>query len=759
MAFNPKHLRMFIAGAGVLLLAVVIGFYSYAKYKVGQEIRDIPKKLGIDVQQSTQGFTFSKSEGGKTLFSISAGKAVQYKQGQRAQLENVRIIVFGEADEYDQIFGKVFAYDPQSGEVTAEGEVLIDLQAQGKPGADPLKNAEKGRVHFRTSGLSFNQKTGFAQTKEKIEFTIPQAAGSARGAMYDSRKRSLELGADVRLATTDHAAGSKLAPTRINAGHASIQDRPLRAVLSQVRMEQETRSMNADEVTITLRDDNTVENVLASGNVTAEARGKTTSSLRAQRADFEFTAANLLKRTVLAGAVSVHATGASPLDGAAGRVVIGFTGRNDIAKVQASESVRFEQKGANQQFTAVRASAVDFFFVGKSQLLRAVTIGAAQIDLQQAGSSQRSTITASGFEASFAGSNRLQTLTGSPSAKLVTTTPGQPDRVVSGNKMVAGFDNRSGAKMSIRNLEVQGKVDYREGSRSATAESGRFSPSDDTLYLEGSPRAQDDGSGFIVAARSLRLNRKTGELTGQGEVKATYRQLKTANSGSMLAGTDSIHATGESVVANRNTGGARFMGGARLWQGANMVQAPTIVFEKDRRALTATGSGSSRVQTVFVQTDKTGKQVPVQISSTKLVYVDADRKGHFEGAVKVQLPDTTLTAARVDVLLKAKAAGPSGAASQVEEILATGDEGGNVVIEQQNPVRKAVGERLLYAAGESKFVLTGAPGNPPSIFDAERGNLTGDSLTFYTRDDRVHVGSGDSSRTVTRTRIKDESKP
>jgi lipopolysaccharide export system protein LptA len=80
-------------------------------------------------------------------------------------------------------------------------------------------------------------------------------------------------------------------------------------------------------------------------------------------------------------------------------------------------------------------------------------------------------------------------------------------------------------------------------------------------------------------------------------------------------------------------------------------------------------------------------------------------------------------------------------------------------MEQQNPVRKVTGQRLIYTASEGKFVMTGEPGKPPSIFDAERGNITGDSLTFYTHDDRVQIGSSESSRTVTRTRIKDKSKP
>ncbi|MGZ3356867.1 MAG: hypothetical protein ACXVBO_18700, partial [Isosphaeraceae bacterium] len=85
-------------------------------------------------------------------------------------------------------------------------------------------------------------------------------------------------------------------------------------------------------------------------------------------------------------------------------------------------------------------------------------------------------------------------------------------------------------------------------------------------------------------------------------------------------------------------------------------------------------------------------------------------------------------------------AGPS----QLERIVAEG----HVVI--QEPNRRATGDRLLYTASEGKFVMTGGP---PSIFDAERGKITGGSLTFFNRDDRVLVESSNSSPTVTQTRV------
>jgi lipopolysaccharide export system protein LptA len=72
----------------------------------------------------------------------------------------------------------------------------------------------------------------------------------------------------------------------------------------------------------------------------------------------------------------------------------------------------------------------------------------------------------------------------------------------------------------------------------------------------------------------------------------------------------------------------------------------------------------------------------------------------------------------------------------------------DVVIQQPN--RRADGQKLVYTAADDKFVLTGGP---PSIFDAEQGKITGVSLTFFRRDDRVLVEGEASTPVVTTTRV------
>src|ERR1700742_915317 len=137
MALNPRRLRLWFAVGIVLLVLIVAGFYLrgyYTRYLVARAIQHKIEKLGIDVQQSADQFSLSKSEGGRTLFTVHAAKAIQVTSG-RAELHDVNIVVYGNSgNRFDQIYGKSFEYDPKSGIVRAEGEVHIDLQgvAQGE---------------------------------------------------------------------------------------------------------------------------------------------------------------------------------------------------------------------------------------------------------------------------------------------------------------------------------------------------------------------------------------------------------------------------------------------------------------------------------------------------------------------------------------------------------------------------------------------------------------------------------------------------
>src|SRR5438105_327532 len=86
MAFDPRRLRKWFALGAIFIALVAAAFYGYNKIRawtITQAAKQAGKKLGVDVQQSAQGWTISKSEGGRTLFTVRASNAMTYKQGGR----------------------------------------------------------------------------------------------------------------------------------------------------------------------------------------------------------------------------------------------------------------------------------------------------------------------------------------------------------------------------------------------------------------------------------------------------------------------------------------------------------------------------------------------------------------------------------------------------------------------------------------------------------------------------------------------------
>jgi lipopolysaccharide export system protein LptA len=771
---NVSRLRYWFAAATILIVVVVAGFYVYARYRFFSAVKDVPAKLGVEIQQSTDTFSLSKSEGGRTLFTIRASKALQYKQGGRAELHNVSIVVYGrESNRFDQIYGDDFEYDPQSGNVVAKGVVHIDLEANPQPEAHPELGPPgelKNPIHLKTSGLVFNQKSGLAKTDEEIAFQIPQASGSARGAYYDSKSNTLTLASDINVQTSGPGA------TKVTARHGLITKDPRRAVLDNVVVERSDSTMTAHKATLFLRDDNSLERVLADGDVDTKAPGETGLTTHSPRAEFFMNTKNQMRSAVMTGGVTFETTGANHILGNAGRVVTDFGSDVKVQTVHASEGVRILQKPSSAPATVIASSphlvrakardtskapddvveltamAMDFFVKGGRVLDRAETLGSGQITIVPQGPQARlgsgpTVVSAGKFTAEF-NSNRLSGIHGGLGTRVVQTTPGQADRISTSDRLEAAFDRTGG----ISGFVQQGNFQYHEGqpgakvNRAAWADKATYSNASQTLILEGSPRVTDGG--MATTAQSIRLNRATGDAEAQNSVKTTYSELAPHSGGALLASGDPVHVTAAKMVFTRSTGIARYTGDARLWQGANIVEAPSINFDRDKRAMEAQSTANKAVTTILVQQDKKGNLVPVNVSAARLFYADQQRQVRFEGGVTMRSTDGTVTADHVTVLLKSREAATASKAvappSQVDRIVAEG----HVLIQQPN--RRGTGEKLVYTANDGRFVMTGGP---PQIVDAQQGTVTGAALTFYSHDDKVLVEGGGSNRAVTTTRV------
>jgi lipopolysaccharide export system protein LptA len=748
MPLSISRLRRWFAVAAITVMLAVAGVYFYARYRMQNALKQVPEKIGLEIKQSATGFTVSKSEQGHTLFKIQASKAVQFQQGGQAHLHDVTITVYGrDSSRYDRIYGSDFLYDQQSGNVTAKGEVQIDLEANPEGLLNPDQTTPKdlkNPIHLRTSGLVFNQKSGDAHTNERVDFQLPQATGSAVGVQYVAHTSLLTLQSQVKFLSSSTGAMT------LTAASAIISKNPHQVLLDAPQLQGTSRRCDSEKAILFLRADNSLERVLATGNVVIRTDGPPPVETRADQMDMVMTPRSDSARfVILTGNVILNASSAQPVQANAGRATLDFAGKYRLTKVHAEQNVKLlqHQNPANPSSSAqdleLTSAAMNFFLSKTQHLDHAETAGPGQIALRPAGSTDgpQTLVTARKFDAHFDDGGQISAVHGAPDARIVSKNPGQPDRVSTSRMVDATFHPGHG----IDSVVQQGNVVYDDGIRKAWGDHARYTPIDQILVLTGSPRVIEGG--MTTTARTMHLNRATSDATADGDVKSTYSDLKPQPDGALLASSSPIHVTARSMTVHGASAVALYTGDARLWQDANVVTAASIDFDRDHRSMVARGSPDEAVSTVLVETGKNGNATPIAVTSTRLTYTDSERKAHFDENVTAKSADATITAKQMDAFLLPR--GPSNSdqplsAGKLEKIVADG----HVIVTQ--PGRQATGDQLVYTSAADKFVMTGGP---PSIFDAEHGKITGVSLTFFRHDDRVLVEGNKTSPAVTQTRV------
>ena len=780
MAFSAARLRRWIALAGGLVCLVVAASYFYARHGVENALRQVPERLNIHVQQSAHGFTLSNSDQGRTLFKLEASRAIQLKAGGHTELHDVMITLYGrDSSRFDQIYGKTFDYDLASGDVTGKGEVSIDLQSNPQGASTPDQAAPlelKNPIHLKTSNLVFNQKTGDARTPSLVQFYVPEMSGTAVGAKYDASQGVLTLQSDVQMTVSGRT------PLKIFAERAVLRKNPREIVLLRPKTDSAEEKGQADEATLFLRENNSLDHGIATGNVdirtsptrepAKEAAGEgkpvpANSEVTSQKLEVAMGARNQIETAVFTGDVQLTSEGKEQSQGWAGRAVVTFGQLNRVTRIRADEQAKWLEHGAatgkGGQDVEVTAPVIDMLVAEGNRLTRAETSGPPLIRLISPGGAlpgekqaTETRVTADKFTAGFDSLGQLSRVHGEAHARVVATVPPekqapQPDRVTTSDSIDASFRPGTG----IETLVQQGHFRYTSGTEQAFADRGRYTAADEILVLSGSPRVID--SGMETTANTVRLNRATGEGFAWGDVKTTYNDLKPQPNGALLASSDPVHVTAESMSTRNSPQIATYQGRARLWQNANMVEAPTIQFQKEARIVLADANSGEKVSTALTSVDKNGNVTPVHVNSDHLSYSDSERKAHYQGSVFAQSSDMKLTANQMDVYFlpgdqstspaakPARAQVSSPAQAKLKKIIANG----SVVFTQPN--RRATGELLTYTSADDKFVMTGGP---PSIFDAEHGTTTGVSLTLFRTDDRVIVDGSSRSPAVTETRVE-----
>ena len=666
MRWTIERLRLAIILVAAVLVLSIIGSIVYGRWRVRHAVQDFPARLGIQIQQTTQGFVLSKTVEGRKLFTLHASQAISFKTGGRVSLHDVEIDVYNrQNDQADTIAGKDFEYDKDKQIVTAQGEAHITLHPppSSHPGAET--NAEAQIIHITTHGLVFNQQTGEATCNGEVDFQYSKSTGKSLGAQYFSKTGLLILESQVVL-TTEMQSRSVV----VHASHA-VYDRES----AQVHMLQPRYAStgstgdqhgSAGTAIVFLRPDGSAERMDAQGSVeigSADGTGIRSASMRVNLDD-----TNQPQQAHFFGGVELTQNQPTQQTVGTGRdAVVDFDGKGHAKLVTLDGDVTFRQQIEADKNDLHRTLAANHLVLhlkpaqpshkiakgqnGQVQLQQAQASGAAEFSSQntvEGHPAQAISVAAQSMKATFAPGNEMQHLDGVGQTSIRMVAPNGDVNTSTGDMLavdfVIGMPNDTAARhgapnatnaQSIRTAVQTGNVTLHQvsakktggsgglgGAQNSTATAARaeYDGATDTLTLTGKPLFRDDN--LEMTAERFAVGRAAGNVLATGSVQTTVRSGNPAGSGGLLSGNQATHVIARQAQVLHDSQTAIFTGQARLWQGANSVEAPVIELSQKMQTLTAYGQGSCTqcVHTTFLGQSALGQSAePTQLGKSTTI--------------------------------------------------------------------------------------------------------------------------------------------
>lgn len=633
MRWTIERLRLAIIVVAALLVLSIVGSIVYGRWRIRHVVQDLPARLGLQIQQTTQSFVLSKTDEGRKLFTLHAARAISFKTGGRVLLHDVEIDVYNrQNDQADSISGKDFEYDQNNQIVIAQGEAHIVLHAPQPSHPGPAQNGDAQIIHITTHGLVFHQKTGEATCNGEVDFQYSKSTGKSLGAQYFSKTGQLILESQVVL-TTEMQNRSAV----VHAAHA-VYDREL----AQVHMVQPRylssgtkgdQHGSAGTATIYLRPDGSAERMDAQGAVeiaSADGTGVRSSSMRVDLDDN-----NQPQQAHFFGGVQLTQNQPTQQTVGNGReAVVDFDGKGHANLVTLDGDVNFRQQidADKDELHRTLAASHLVLHLKPAQPSQKNTKGqSSQEQLQQAEASggavftsqntvaghpaQATSLAARTMKATFASGNEMQHLDGVGQTRMRMVAPNGDIDTSTGDVLAIDFvtetPNSTAARhgvssvtnaQSIRTAVQTGNVVLQQtpakatggtgaaaGTQTSTATAARaeYEGATDTLTLTGKPVFHDDN--LEMTADRFAVVRAAGNMLATGSVQTTVRSNGSTGPGGLLSGNQPTHVIARQAQVLHDSQKAIFTGQARLWQGGNSVEAPVIELSQKMQTLTAYG--------------------------------------------------------------------------------------------------------------------------------------------------------------------------
>jgi lipopolysaccharide export system protein LptA len=750
-----RSTRVLLLLAIVLILGAVGASWYRQRSALSRQAPKPPKSLPLDTAAEMSDWVYTKEQGGR-ITEVRARNFRQLNEPSRLELEKVEIRLFKPGGKsFDQIRSAHAQLDQATETLYSDGEVEITMGV-------PAEGAPKGRLMtIRSSGVSFDVKTGRATTEREASFAFDLGEGKAVGAVYDPNVRELIMKSQVGLHW--RGADPKAKPMALEAGELTYRERDSLVLLpAWSRLTRDVTELSATDSVVTL-EEGMIRKVEGK-----QARGSAAYPNR----KLEYAADHLLMHLDAKGEVekvvgSDNARAVSTSDAArtsttADRVELEFDtakGESTLKRALAMghafmESVPVPRKGVlPPESRRLRSEAILVEMrQGGREVAKVETHAPGHLEFLPNRPGQRHrTLDAERLSMEYGPENQVESFSAFKAATRTDPLPRQPGdkrppdapMLTWSDDLRAAFEPKTG---QLSRLEQWTNFRYEQGDRQAIAQRAVLEQQRDSITLERNARIWDT-SGSTAADR-IALDQKSGDVTAEGNVVSIRLPEKKGNSSAVLSQEEPLNARAARMTTSEGNKKIHYEGDAIAWQGANRIWADSLDIDRVARRLTAHGN----VRTQFLDQAGTPKAGPaavfVRITASGLVYEEAGRVAHYTGGARLTRPGMNVNASEIRAWFN-----DGKSDSSLDRAFADGA----VEVVRTEPGRTLTGtsEHAEYYAAEQKIILTKGD---PTLVDSAHGYTKGRELTYWANNDKLLVNGveKDPVRTLIRRRSSRE---
>ena len=787
-----KNIRLLLLlGVGIMIAAVALDFLDSQKTRANVNVGEL-ESIPSELSSQSGRWSWAQSSGSDRKIEIFAKSVRQTKDTFLLELEGVELKIFDESGEsYDQVLSGQAEFDNKTETLYSEGEVVLALGLSLRGQSSAVKNPTR----IRSSGVTFESKTGICRTQRYTEYEFDGGTGHSVGAFYNSIHRYLRM---EREAYMERAAAEPGRPAlQVWAGQLFYDENAQRIDLKGgVTLRQGPREVQSTRAGIYL-ESGAVRRIEAT-----EARGFDRHQQRkirfgAKSLTLFYDERRLLERALGSGSAELDSTSPSSHIHTRGeRIDLSYVTRPGASESVLSEAdVRGRARvevtpvasggGQTDDVQSVSAEWIHLTMrLGGQEIDRLETLTPGTLEITPHTPNRwKRRLVATRMTAQYGPSNRMEKLQALGDVEGENIPPPDPKGLGDSSGSAAplftwsaNFEAEFDTHGEATRIKQWENFRFRQGDHKGSGGEATFDLATNRVELTGKAQVTEpDGT---VRGQTISLDDAAGTLEAKGNVSSTHSGSNAGNQhnsgnfetreneqtgGRLFSSNQPVFATAEQMTSDQRTGVIDYCGRARLWQGTNRVEAGRIVIERHTKKLSATenvqslfrangdsapdqvspGPGSARRGLAKQEPSKQASAAPpIAVSADSMRYDEESQTALYTGRVTLLRGGLTVHSDEIEALIQ-----PSGGLDSGQGTIKTAFARGKVrtleKLDSTGTQRKGFGDEAEFDPRIERLVLVGAP----AIVKSENGSETrGARLTYHVGDDRLVVLGDDAGR-------------